>query len=708
MHEQTGQTYPPARPATPRSATSRAAAARAAAGAPVTAVEALEPRQLFAVFAPLELAVGPNVNISRTFSNQNEGTIAIDPSDPARLFAASVIDDQDTGPLDPPVNDNALFTAFSDNAGTNWGAQLIGTGADGFAPAVGSPSVAWDEFGNLFLAYLGLDPGSGDNTIEVLLSGDGGRTFRTVLRATSPQVQEQPTVAAAEGTVWVNFRRGQNQVATGTRVNGPNSVEAFGRIQVIPRSNENGVAGRFGDVEIGPNGEVVVGFQLPQGPGGRVATLYSSVDPDGLGPRDFERRFEVSSTNVSVFDNIPAQDDRAIDADIRFGWDRSGGAFNGRLYAVYTDEPRNESTSDTNIYLRFSDDAGATWSTPRQVNDQDFGEASQFLPNISVDPVSGNVAVVWYDTRNTPDVTFGQNNVARVWGAAGTPTVGEEGVRFSTNVQIAAGTSDAHRARAAREFGGYLGVDFRNNVFHPVWADNSNSTGDNPSGGVETGHSLATLDIYTARVTVTAVAPPPEPERPIGPASALSPEYVGRDTVTKGRLNKFRVEYESTSGIDITSLGDDDLLVTGPNGFNLFADFLNARRSRRGTVVTGTYQIPAPGGRYDRGDNGLYSILIQAGAVRDLAGVTSTAGLVDQFLVSSNAPPQSPALQPAAPAAPRSAALRAASTALDADDDDKLGAVGLDWAAGNGPGLGKTSRDAKRRIASASRHCGKT
>jgi hypothetical protein len=40
-------------------------------------------------------------------------------------------------------------------------------------------------------------------------------------------------------------------------------------------------------------------------------------------------------------------------------------------------------------------------------------------------------------------------------------------------------------------------LDFYGGVFVPVWADNSNSTGDNPAG------ALATLDVYTARVSVS-------------------------------------------------------------------------------------------------------------------------------------------------------------------------------------------------------------
>jgi hypothetical protein len=43
-------------------------------------------------------------------------------------------------------------------------------------------------------------------------------------------------------------------------------------------------------------------------------------------------------------------------------------------------------------------------------------------------------------------------------------------------------------------------MEFRNNVFYPVWADNSNSTGDNPNG------TLHSMDIYTAKVTFSATA----------------------------------------------------------------------------------------------------------------------------------------------------------------------------------------------------------
>jgi hypothetical protein len=39
-------------------------------------------------------------------------------------------------------------------------------------------------------------------------------------------------------------------------------------------------------------------------------------------------------------------------------------------------------------------------------------------------------------------------------------------------------------------------MSFTHGVLYPGWADNSNSTGDNPDG------ALTTFDVYTAKVTV--------------------------------------------------------------------------------------------------------------------------------------------------------------------------------------------------------------
>jgi hypothetical protein len=62
-------------------------------------------------------------------------------------------------------------------------------------------------------------------------------------------------------------------------------------------------------------------------------------------------------------------------------------------------------------------------------------------------------------------------------------------------VQISAGTSNASAVDPGFDYGDYDLMSFSHGVFYRTWADNSNSTGDNPNG-------TAKLDIYTASVSL--------------------------------------------------------------------------------------------------------------------------------------------------------------------------------------------------------------
>src|SRR4029453_1641840 len=99
-----------------------------------------------------------------------------------------------------------------------------------------------------------------------------------------------------------------------------------------------------------------------------------------------------------VFDFIPAQSERSIDAEAGVVGDATGGPFNNRIYLVYTDETVNEN-NDTDILMPTSTDDGATLSAPARVN-HDATTRSQFLPYVALDPTSGIVAVGFHDCRN--------------------------------------------------------------------------------------------------------------------------------------------------------------------------------------------------------------------------------------------------------------------------------------------------------------------
>jgi hypothetical protein len=106
---------------------------------------------------------------------------------------------------------------------------------------------------------------------------------------------------------------------------------------------------------------------------------------------------------------------------------------------------------------------------------------------------------VWYDSRadlgagGSGDTDGVPNDDAQFWGAFST----DGGLSFTSNIQISAGTSNAHVSGNGIDYGDYDGLSFYGGTAHPAWSDNSNSTRTNPDG------TLHKLDIYTAAVSVS-------------------------------------------------------------------------------------------------------------------------------------------------------------------------------------------------------------
>lgn len=407
----------------------------------------------------LTITVGTNVNVTPAGGNQSEATVAIDPSNTQRIFVAS---------------NPGTTSRRSVNGGTTWlaaGAGIPASCCDNVA--------AWDSFGNLFLVNIN----AALNAVVLFLSTDGGANFTTLQTIDTGNI-DQPTVRAGAGSVWVTWNNNGTIEARGAAVTGLGAanIGAFTAAQAAPGSA--GVGGQFGDIAIGPSGQVVVTYQSN-------TQIFVNTDANGLGAGGFGAQVTVTGTNVAKFDSVTPQDVRTIDAEANLAYDRSGGANNGRLYLSYTDESPDES-NNTDIFVRRSNDNGATWSARVRVND-DATTRAQILPNISVDQTNGNVALSWHDARNDPG-----NNNTQFFGAASE----DGGVTFGPNFQISAGTSNEDVAGSPVDYGDYTSSDFAGGLFYPVWADNSNSTGDNPAG------ANSTFDIYTSRVRIAANQPP--------------------------------------------------------------------------------------------------------------------------------------------------------------------------------------------------------
>src|SRR5262249_8733080 len=139
--------------------------------------------------------------------DEAEGEIAVNPKNPMQLFMASNTNSNATG----------LVISFSIDGGNIWTPRLILTGAVPTPPtdldfvtgaalptAFTDPSVAWDEFGNLFLAYL--DNAAPRNAV-LLRSTNGGQSFALV--NTWP-ARDQPKVTVGSKSVWLVWNNGAN------------------------------------------------------------------------------------------------------------------------------------------------------------------------------------------------------------------------------------------------------------------------------------------------------------------------------------------------------------------------------------------------------------------------------------------------------------------------------------------------------------------
>jgi len=456
---------------------------------------------LVAAFAPLLTAspvgavtIGAPSNATARTGNEDESAVAVNPNNTQQIAVMT----------NGVAGDAGLPLSFSSNGGQTWTRTVFATGSgaggDGRPIACCDPTLSWDDFGNLFVGYLQRTP----RTIELYVTSDLGANFTNLgpVDTGAAGTLDQPTVVAGENSVWVTWRDDSNGIAArGRSVTGALTFGAWGAEQDVS------TVGNFGDIAIGPTGEVMVAYESPTGNQG-PANIFVQTDADGLGAGGFGAAVTVGSTNVGGFDFLPAQPQRSVDAEPGLAWDRSGGANDDRVYLVYTDENPDES-NDFDVFVRTSDDDGANWSAPVQVND-DAGTNSQMLPKIALDQTNGDVAVTFYDARgdtgggpSATDIDGTANNDVTLfasWSFNG-------GGSWATNVAVADAPTDGYNMNGAQELGDFTGATFHGGVLYPSWADSSNSTGDNPDG------TRVSLDVYVASVRphndapVASVAP---------------------------------------------------------------------------------------------------------------------------------------------------------------------------------------------------------
>jgi hypothetical protein len=385
--------------------------------------------------------VDTNVNITNKTGAQSETSVAVDPTNRSHLLAAS-----------NDLSGSGTTHAYeSFNGGQTW--VEAGVGITGFCY---DPWVDFNAAGDAFFAYECSDQRIAYRKVgqtqwtRTVFNGAGGFPDRSMVVADT--MAGSPNL----GHVYVGYDdAGANNAAFVMKSN-----DGFANWTRSPKINDAGVT---------------IGNNIATLPDGSITAVWEDfnakqvkVDTSSDGGVTWGTDHVVTNYRLatgSFFLCIPPQPQRCVvpmpfsDADLT-------GNHAGRLYVTYPD--KDPTAADWNVYVRFSDNNGATWSPEVKVND-DAGGAYQFFPAITVSD-NGTVAVSWYDTRNDPT----NKKTDRYWAYST-----DGGVTWSTNEKITSAMSDESGAGDPNDYGDYEGIDAFPGAkprFANVWTDSRPGT----------------------------------------------------------------------------------------------------------------------------------------------------------------------------------------------------------------------------------------
>lgn len=111
-----------------------------------------------------------------------------------------------------------------------------------------------------------------------------------------------------------------------------------------------------------------------------------------------------------------------------------------------------------------------------------------------------------------------------------------------------------------------------------------------------------------------------------------SAELLAADIVGIGQTSHtFTVIYSDDVGIHTASLDHEDLVVTGPRGYQAAAQFVSVDNTSPGTPRAAVYRIAPTGSAWTVGDAGAYAVFLASNQVADTQGAFAPPGLLGVF-----------------------------------------------------------------------------
>lgn len=387
-----------------------------------------------------------NIKVNSVNNSPEEVSIAINPRHPNNLVAGA--------------NINNYYYSF-DNGGT-WKYGEITDRKNG---VWGDPVLIFDLNGSAYYFHLSR-PSQGEwiDRIVCAKSSDGGMIFNdpgSYMGLNTPKKQDKPwaCVDYTDGdrknniyVTWTQFdaydSRDQNDKS--------NIMFSYSSDAGLTWSNALRINKQSGDCIdsslstegavpcVGPNGEIYVGWSadnkliFDRSTDGGATWLDEDIiagDQYGGWAYDVPGLFRCNGLPITCCDISSSQ-------------------YKGNIYINYSD--LKNGSDDADVFIVRSTDGGFTWSNAIRVNDDtEKNGKQQFMSWMSVDPVTGNIFVVYYDRRNYDDL---QTDVYLARSTDGGDTfentkISEE--PFTPNKNVF--------------FGDYIGVNAYNNQVACIW-----------------------------------------------------------------------------------------------------------------------------------------------------------------------------------------------------------------------------------------------
>ncbi len=322
---------------------------------------------------------------------------------------------------------------------------------------------AYDSVGNLYYENMYGSPSI--QGCKVVVSSDGGQTWGPAVTAING-VDKNWMAADQTGGPYSNY---VYSVMTGSGGGNFSRTTDFGvtwqQTASMPTQSLPGMM-----VCVGPDGNIQGGSVYVVTNGGSTTastyTFYRSLDGGDnftqMSSQQFSGYVGTFTGGRHSVNNMRTRPYPFIAAD------NSYGDYRGRLYLVYAKNDPPGSGNKPDIWCRYSDDGGTSFSDAVRVNDDLFAQNNhQFAPAIWCDKETGRLYIQWMDSREDPASEYAK--IYATYSDDGGESFAQN--QAVSNEEMIINCTTCGGGGSPRYQGDYNGIVSNDNVSMVVWSD---------------------------------------------------------------------------------------------------------------------------------------------------------------------------------------------------------------------------------------------